>query len=274
MIRITPQPLPTGTNDVFVVTEEVTRKRAEMMLASSPGNRKCTRVDVYVKQMKEGKWKLVPDCIGIDEEGRLLNGHNRLEAVIKADAIVKMLVAYNIKRADMAMIDIGKKRTPGDILAFAFNNIDNYNNIAATVRLLVPYYRNNCEGLSARDTRLVTGADIADFVAANQDEIVALRFPHRIPFSPSAIMAACFVFNRIDVFDSRQFMECLKNSYNPYDGFPIKTLEKALVNLGARNDNNRIAAFAKAIKAWNFWRQNKACKQLKWLDSEPFPKPI
>ena len=48
------------------------------MLASSPGNRKTTRIQKYANEMLAGNWALVPDHIAIDENGRLINGHNRL----------------------------------------------------------------------------------------------------------------------------------------------------------------------------------------------------
>ena len=275
MTRITPQPVLPGTTNVFVVIENMTRKRAEMMLASSPGNRKCTRVEFYAPQMRRGEWGIVTDCIGIDEEGWLLNGHNRLKAVILADVSVLMPVMYNVKRSDMAKIDVGGVRNAGNTLAIHFmNNINNCRDVAAAVRLLIPYFRNNGAGLSQREIELIATHEIVDFVESHLLEIASLKFGTKTPGSPSAVMAACFLFNRIDKGDSEAFLDCLKTSYNPRDGYPTKTLEKALANIGGRNGSARIEAFAKTIKAWNFWRQNETCKTLKWLDSEPFPKPL
>jgi len=274
-IRITPQPVALGTTNIFVVIENITPERAGLMLDSSPGNRKCTRVDVYALSMKRGEWKIITDCIGIDEEGRLLNGHNRLKGVVKSGISVLMPVMYNVRRSDMAKIDGGKNRTAADHLALFFlKDINNCTNVSATVRLLVPYYRNCGAAISTTDMRMVTAQDIVNFVAENTEEVASLTFPKPLPGSPSAVMAACFIFNRIDRGSSETFLERLVSSHNPYCGYPIKTLEKTLAAIHGHSEQGRIDALAKTIKAWNFWRQGKLCKQIKWLDSESFPKPL
>lgn len=273
MTKIYPQPVQPGTTNVFSVVEDIGPERAAQMLSSSPGNRRTTRVDVYAKQMTEGDWALVPDHIGIDEDGRLLNGHNRLNGVIKSGKNVMMQVDYNIKRSDMAKIDVGKSRSAGEMLVFLFG-LGNYNLVASMVRLLVAYYQKNGNGFSAYDCRLVTNQNIIDFVSENKEEIAGLDYSHRMPFSPGAVHAANFILNRVDEAASQDFFDQLRKSINPYDGYPIGTLEKNLSNMAYRSDTSRIEAVAKTIKAWNFWRQGKMCKNLKWLDSEPFPQPI
>lgn len=273
LTKIYPHPVQPGTTNVFSVVELITPDRAAQMLASSPGNRRATRVDVYAKQMTEGNWALVPDHIGIDEDGRLLNGHNRLNAVIKAGKNVMMQVDYNIKRSDMAKIDVGKSRSAGEMLVFLFG-LGNYYLVASMVRLLVAYYQKNGNKFSANDCRLVTNQNIIDFVSENMEEIAGLDYSHRMPFSPGAVHAANFILNRVDDAASQDFFDQLRKRINPYDGYPIRTLEKNLSNMAYRSDTSRIEAVAKTIKAWNFWRQGKTCKSLKWLDSEPFPRPI
>lgn len=274
MTRITPQPVAPGTTNVFSVVELITPARAMEMLASSPGNRKCTRVGFYAPQMLRGEWGLVTDCIGIDEEGRLINGHNRLSAVVSSGVGVLMMVMYSVKRSDMAKIDVGSIRRPGDVLAICFlNDLNNCRDVAAAVRLLIPYFRNNGESLSQREIELVSTQEIVSFVEENLAEIASLQCV-KTAGSPSAVYAACFLFNRIDKGASEAFLDCLKTSYNPRDGYPTKTLEKSLAKIGGRNGSSRIEAFAKTIKAWNFWRQNTTCKRLVWLAGEPLPRPI
>lgn len=273
MTKIYPRPVPPGTTSVFSVVEVICPERAAQMLASSPGNRRATRVDVYAKQMTEGNWALVPDHIGIDEDGRLLNGHNRLNAVIKAGKNVMMQVDYNIKRSDMAKIDVGKSRSAGEMLVFMFG-LGNYNLVASMVRLLVAYYKKSGSRFSITDTRLVTNQNIIDFVSENMEDIANLDYCRRMPFSPSAVYAANFILNRVDEAASQDFFDQLRKCINPYDGYPIRTLEKNLSNMAYRSDTARIEAMAKTIKAWNFWRSGAMCKSLKWLDSEPFPRPI
>lgn len=273
MERIYPQPVTPGTTNVFSVVELITPQRALQMLNSSPGNRKTTRIEKYANEMLAGNWALVPDHIALDENGRLINGHNRLGAVIKSGVNVLMQVDYGINRDDMAKIDVGKSRTGGDILAFLFRNLENVNTVSGATRILVSYFRAGEKAFNQRDYKFVTFDDISKFVMANQEEISNISVTTPFPGSPSVAFAACFVLNRINKDDAKTFFQQVKEEYSPYTGYPTKTLQKYLVSTKYFSDGGRIEAFAKTLKAWNFWRKGKTCARLHWQAGDDFPIP-
>jgi len=74
----------------------------------------------YAKDMIDGNWQLLPSsmAISINEEGVLLDGQHRLNAVIKANKEIPFLV-FTLSEAENAqecMFDQQKKRTDADVL--------------------------------------------------------------------------------------------------------------------------------------------------------------
>ena len=275
MEKIYPQPVTPGTTNVFSVVELITPERAEKILASSPGNRKSKTIKIerYASQMKDGKWCLVPDHIAIDENGLLINGHNRLMAVIKANISVLMQVDYNIKRSDMPNIDIGSVRSSADMLSFLFTSIENYTMVAGAVRMLIPWFKNGETGIIQNDVLLVTNAEIIDFVYENEEEIINTRITKPFIGSPSVVFAACFVLNRICREDSTKFFYGLKTGYELSKGSPILALREQITRRVYKSNTDRIEMFAKTFKAWNLWRNDKICGSLRWMPTEEFPIP-
>ncbi len=275
MEKIYPQPVTPGTTDVFSVVELITPDRAQKMLASSPGNRKsrAVKIERYAAQMKEGKWCLVPDHIAVDENCQLINGHNRLAAVIKSNISVLMQVDYNIKRKDMPSIDIGSVRTPADMLYFLFSNINNYTMVAGAVRMLVAWYKSGETRVASKPMDYVTNAEIIDFVRDNEEEITSIKSIVGMPGSPATVFAAAFILRRIDRTKTDEFMSMIKEGYGYGKKSPILALRDQLLERKFHSNVERINMLAKVFKAWNLWRNNKECGCLKWADNESFPIP-
>lgn len=104
----------------FTVVELITPLKAKAYLETSIGNRKVINGALpYAQIMKEGKWKLNGVPIIFDEEGHLMDGHNRLEAVVLADTAVKMFVTRGIPRDYFTSYDCGYRRTSKQVLAMS-----------------------------------------------------------------------------------------------------------------------------------------------------------
>lgn len=77
-------------------------------------------IQSYAQDMKAGKWYLHHQGIAFDQNGYLLDGQNRLWAVIRANTPVYMSVTRGVIRTQdedpMDTIDTGKSRTLSDIL--------------------------------------------------------------------------------------------------------------------------------------------------------------
>lgn len=93
--------------------ETITPEKAERYLARNfSDNRKSTDATImrYANQMKNNEWYLSTDAIAITEEGELVNGQHRLQAVVKSGVAVDFVIFKNYPRKNVRCLDIGKKR--------------------------------------------------------------------------------------------------------------------------------------------------------------------
>ena len=98
---------------------EVTPDRAKEWLDSSRRNRKLSqrRISLYADAMQRGDWLPNDQGISFNEQGQLMNGQHRLNAVIKANLSIPMLVVSNIPDRSQLVMDQNLKRTPHDQVA-------------------------------------------------------------------------------------------------------------------------------------------------------------
>ena len=101
-----------GHNPTFAV-ELIGPETAKELLESSVVNRSIssTRVLMYATDMKERNWGLASDCIQIDTDGHLRNGHHRMNAVIAADLDVQFTVMRDCPEEMIRHTDTGMTRT-------------------------------------------------------------------------------------------------------------------------------------------------------------------
>lgn len=104
---------------VSVKIETITPAQAKEMLKgnfSRNRNLRPKRVQQYANDMKNGDWGLSTDAIGLDENGELINGQHRLNAVILANKAVAFLVVRGLPKESVMFIDGQLTRSPSDQL--------------------------------------------------------------------------------------------------------------------------------------------------------------
>ena len=108
----------------------ITPEFAERLLERNTSNRNLRRdhVNTLARDMIEGAWRLNNDAICIAHDGTLLNGQHRLNAIIKADKPIKMLVAEGFSPETYKVLDGGAKRSVADQLHIT-------NELAAAIKL-------------------------------------------------------------------------------------------------------------------------------------------
>lgn len=155
----------------------VTPDMARHFLEKSDGNYRFASdkvvneavVERYAADMKLGNWKISPQGIVFDKNDRLIDGHHRLHAVIKADIPVCMSVVTNAPCECVEVLDCGERRNPYLVL----NHSRGINKAAAskrgwsTARMHYDYLSRH----SARLLRSVPNSEIQAFVQDNADDI-------------------------------------------------------------------------------------------------------
>lgn len=102
--------------DMYSRTEYITPQRAAALLSTSRGNRKIRQYNkVKLKNaLLNGEFQLTHQGIAIDENGHLIDGHHRLEALVETGIGARLYVTYNAPRS--AYIDTNSLRSFSDSL--------------------------------------------------------------------------------------------------------------------------------------------------------------
>lgn len=139
-------------------TETITPAKAQEYLGTSVGNRPISKVFVrsYADTMKKGGWMQNGVPIIFDNEGHLIDGHHRLQAVIDANIPVTFDVRRGVPSDAFTTYDNGRHRNLGQILAM--QGVQRYNMVAAIVnasealRKAGRYYTNNTSATQIKRT--------------------------------------------------------------------------------------------------------------------------
>lgn len=101
--------------------ETVTPAIARQVLEHNAVNRPLSRATVayYAMQMKRGQWRMNGETVSISDQGNLMNGQHRLNAVILAGTAVAFLVVRGVDEATFPSFDGGKNRSVSDVLNLA-----------------------------------------------------------------------------------------------------------------------------------------------------------
>jgi len=113
----------------------ITPEMAAQLLESNTRNRrvKWHKVAEYAKMMTEGKWKPnTAEPIKISITGILLDGQNRLYAVIKSGIPIEFSVATGLQDDVFDVLDTGARRSAHD--TFYTNGVKNASSISAGIR--------------------------------------------------------------------------------------------------------------------------------------------
>ena len=240
---------------------EIGPERALELLKRNERNRPMdfALVKTYTRQMKTpGGWRFVGDPIRVSVTGRLLDGQNRLQAVVNSETTQKFALMTGLADDDQKYMDVGKRRSPGDV--FTMFGVSNGAKTAAVTKLLMSYGMRNL-----LDTKYkITNAELLDYYQdpANMPLIdagvtVGDSTARTIPISPAVVGTIHAAASRdSDPFTVNEFFEKLRLGYGMGKDDPINALRNWL--LRRRREDlrvNRFDFFFVAAKSWNDWVQ-------------------
>lgn len=269
--------------DVVLVTPEMA---AQWLDKCNTHNRpvKWMRVKQYAGAIRRGEWKLNGDAIRFDINNVLLDGQNRLWAVVEAEIPITTLVATDLPSDTQDTMDSGIRRSFSDVLALRGEK--NVSTLSSLTNWLWRWEQHDLDLMAITEHRV--GATIqqssvffddnraAIVEAAKNGQRLAVR-PLQAPKLPAA--ACWFRFHAIAWEDCEDFFYRLGLGASLEEDNPIFALRRYVGNLDRRPGyrspgENHIAVF---VKAWNAYRQGQRVKSLAWraggANPEIFPTP-
>jgi hypothetical protein len=106
---------------VRTIAVHLTPSAAKNLLERNIHNRKISEkvVQKYTAEIKAGEWRLTPGGIGFDDHGTLVDGQHRLQAIVRANQSVPMLITLGLPTAGQEKVDRHRRRTLFDALYLA-----------------------------------------------------------------------------------------------------------------------------------------------------------
>lgn len=258
----------------------ITPQLAAEWLARGDPNRRLSEGNItkYARDMQEGRWLLNGEgAIVFGKSGRLLNGQNRLNAVIRAGIPVRMIVSSGVDDAAMVTIDTGKPRSFADVLTI--DGVPDPFAKAALTRLYWQWesYRNLDVGRAPASVQT-----LLDVWAEHQDEFTeAVKGAHRAykyNAGGQAVWSLAWVLlTRVDPGDAALFFARVADGQDLASGDARYALRRwsenrRKVRSSAQVPNDWLLQLI--MRAWNKWRAGEACEVLTARAGEPIPEPI
>lgn len=200
----------------------------------NPHNRKIyeNTVEMYASDMRRGLWALNNQGIGFDENGDLIDGQHRLQAIVWSGVTIPLLVVRGIPKnyydghLTQLTIDKQKPRSTGDQLTLSFG-IENANLKSAIIRSLITLIVS--KNIKASDNAIW---DIMQIYRDEIESIVANRKTIKgLIFAPAlgafVFVAKCYHKETIE-FEKSYF-----EGDNLSTGNPILTFRNFMLNRGA-----------------------------------------
>lgn len=274
-----PNPVATGiepqASGMSIQLEVITPTVAQRLLDGNTDNRpaKPRHVKFLADQMRAGAWKVTGDPVKIAASGRLLDGQHRLMAIVESGTTQHVYVARNCEEEIFSVLDTGRTRSAGDVLAIA--GMKNANNLAAAAKLLY-LYDNDMLATMGHKLKVATHQALLEYVQGRDlDSFVTqgLTWYTRCRLLAAAEWIVLYYLlaqkNPKKGFD---FMQQIATGLNLTEGHPVYLLRTKLAAAREGRFNFTPAErMALTIKAWNALREGKKIGMLTWRMSEGFP---
>lgn len=227
------------------ITPAMAKEWLENRARQRPINR--ASVDDLKRQINEKLWKLTHQGIAISKSNKLLDGQHRLTAIVELGVTLPMMVTYGLEENTFAVMDVGRKRRPSDILGIEGYSRTSILAPAAKIALQL------CRG-KVQYTLPVAHPELLAFVKANEDLLEHYTTKaSRLRYGKPTVAAVCFVFAHVVGTDrADQFLEDVYTGANlGVNNAALRLREKL---------NNRVKGTnqaAESVLGWTMLAANK-----------------
>ena len=246
--------------------EKVTPEDAIKMLELNPNNRPLNqnRVRKYADQMRSGNWQLNGESIIFAENGRLVDGQHRLNAIVTSGKTIETVVTRGVKKGAFETVDTGTARTAGDLLGINGVTDTNCGVLASMISqdlILSAGYRLDVTGRAA----LRTPQKVLRAHRKNSDYLKTLewmiQFPkNTIPMGRRPLGILAYRMFQIDEKFSKSWLEgFLTGAEIPKGDTRLHLLKRFEQDRLNATKLPRLIKMAMVIKAWN---QARAGRQI------------
>lgn len=255
----------TPTYEVMTVTPKMAAKwLAENNTHNRPLFEKT--IESYAREMASGAWTLTNQGIGFADDGVLLDGQQRLSAIVMADTPVKMLVVKGLPRIYKSngdgdlftqdIIDGQKPRTTSDALQIS-HGIENAKLKIAIANMIVYAFKGTVK-LSPRIALKILDlySDEIEFTLTNRSVTRGLSF---VPALTGIILAA-----KVDLDHAMEFKDQYFKGIDLKEGSPVLTFRNFMlgrISSGSGDSGIRRTVLNYSLTSLKYYFDHKPLKR-------------
>lgn len=234
-------------------------KQAAQYLKLNTNNRPLSksRVSSIANDIKEDRWDYNGNTIVISDDGILLDGQHRLQAIIQADKEVPIILLDGIKAEAFKTIDTGKRRTNGDALGMI--GFVNVTTLAGVAKLYKSYTR-----MGQKFGRFIeyryTNAEVVDIVREFPDiedsvsATLSFSYSQRRHLKPMYTALCYHITKQIDAHAADAFLASIVYGDNLRKRDPRLRLRQKLIDKTFLRVKIPSRIFMEMyFRAWNAW---------------------
>lgn len=271
-----------GKSKITSSIEKVTPELAVEWLTANTHNRlkRDRSIAKYARDMLAGNWQLNGESIKFSETGVLLDGQNRLEAVLLSEVTIETVVVRGLPDETQATMDHGSSRRMADDLHLRGEK--NAGTLAAVARRVSLWNA----GMAVSSKFSPTDAEM--FKAIDEDPQVRLctdyGVSHRGDMAdvlPASQMGfGLWLISKGGQVHAKEFFNRLSDGVELEEGAPVLALRRRL-----RKERNLVGGFvnpslnlALMVWAWNAHCRKRTLASMQVnpdaLTNENFPMPV
>lgn len=262
--------------------EVVTPEMAEAYLATNTENRRIRKKTVafYAQQMKDGEWEENAESIKFRKNKVLLDGQHRLLACIESGVPFRTLVARGLGDV-FDSIDALTPRGPSDALQrHGYKGYSSKLSAAARIIDAIENIEDGDSGSSLNLGRKRSNKDVVRTVRQYEDHLLEgckliEKGEGRTILRPGSVFVACYaIFAHKNKTRALDFMEALTSGEMLAANDPVKRLRSLLMSALSEPNVRRKKQWliAVTIKSWNAFLQGETIGQLRFSETENWPK--
>lgn len=245
------------------------------------------RINGYVRDIQSDRWVVTGEAIKFDAAGRLIDGQNRCQAIVAAGKGAWVLVVRGISEEALVVLDSGAARSTGDMLIITglAERVD-AKDVGAIARLYTAYQAGDVKHAASHigGSYSLTKSELAEAVLTIPNIEFAARHARgmyrylRLPVS--ALGVAFLEFSKLDVDDTAEFFNRIRDGIQSGPGDPFLTLSRRVTSDLQSGASRRILpgqALFYLFRTWNAFREREGLVKLQIGSNQagftPIPVP-
>lgn len=235
-------------------------------------NMRKSRINGYVRDIQSDRWVITGEAIKFDAVGRLIDGQNRCQAIVAAGKGAWVLIVRGISEDALVVLDSGSARNTGDMLVITgLADRADAKDVGAIARLYTAFVAGDVKHAASHigGSSSLTKTEMADAVLSIPNIEFAARHARgmyrylRLPVS--ALGVAFLEFSKLDVDDTSEFFNRIRDGIQNGPGDPFLTLSRRVSNDLQAGSSRRILpgqALFYLFRTWNAFREHESLVKL------------